>query len=307
MSDSPSSPSHRFRAFGLTFASALPLPELLPAEAGSVADVDIRYGPVPPELPGVLARGVRYQSAPGALRLRVDGVADYLVRDGRTITIARQPQAVDDDVRVFLLGSAFGALLQQRGDLVLHGSAVEWQGEAVAFVGRSGTGKSTLASAFRRRGHAVLTDDVCVVRPDAGGRMCAHPGFPQAKLWLDSLKQLEFDPAGLRRIRGKLEKRAVPLADAFRDEPRRLRKLYVLRSHNRDELKIAPLSGPAKFTALKNQTFRFGFLAAIDAKAAHFQHAMRLAQQAELSAVTRGDDLARLDELVAALEADLRP
>lgn len=304
MSDCP--PSQRYRAFGLTFASVYALPELLPAGSDAVPDVVIVDGAVPEELPGVLKRGVRFQAAAQALRLQVDGVATYLIEHGRRITIARAPGVEDDDVRVFLLGSAFGALLHQRGDLVLHGSAVDWQGEAVAFLGHSGAGKSTLATAFRRRGHAVLTDDVCVVRPDASGRMCAYPGFPQAKLWLDSLQKLEFDPEGLRRIRGKLEKRAVPLVDQFRDAPLPLKKLYVLGQHNRDELKLTPVAGPAKFSVLKRQTFRFGFLAAIEAKTAHFQYALRLAQQAAMSSVVRGDDLARLDELVAAIEADLR-
>jgi hypothetical protein len=291
----------------LTFASAFPLPELLPAENdAAVPDVVIVAGAVPDELPGVLRRGVRFQAATQALRLQVDGVASYLIEQGKRITVARAPDVEDDDVRVFLLGSAFGALLHQRGDLVLHGSAIEWQGEAVAFLGRSGVGKSTLATAFRRRGYAVLTDDVCVVRPDARGRMCAYPGFPQAKLWLDSLQQLEFASEGLRRIRGKLEKRAVPLADQFRDQPLPLKKLYALGTHNKDELKIAAVSGPAKFSVLKNHTFRFGFLAAIEAKATHFQHALKLAQQAPLSSVVRGDDLARLNELVDAIAADLR-
>src|SRR5690606_97236 len=109
-----------------------------------------------------------------SLLLQVDGVARYLVSGGRRITIDRDPAVEDDDVRLFLLGSVFGAMLHQRGDLVLHGSAIEWEGAAVVFMGFSGVGKSTTASAFRQRGHAVLTDDLCVVRPGADGRMLAH-------------------------------------------------------------------------------------------------------------------------------------
>lgn len=297
---------HRHTAFGLSIHSCLELPELLAAAADATADVEIVQGEVPAELPGVLARGVRYQSAPGALRLQVDGVATFLVCDGRRITIMRDPAAGDEDVRAFLLGSVFGALLHQRDDLVLHGSAVAWGDEAIVFLGHSGVGKSTLASAFRKKGHAVLTDDLCVVRPAADGRMRAHPGFPQTKLWLDSLKQLDVSPEGLRRIRHKLEKRAMPLGEDFAREARAVRKLYLLRPHNKGDVNLVPVQGPAKFNLLKNQTYRFGFLAGINEKIGHFQQALRLAQQAPLVSALRPSGAFRLDELVAAIEADLR-
>lgn len=295
-----------YRAFGLVIASPLPLPELLPADGEAASDVEIVYGAVPEELPGALKRGVRYQAAADRLLLQVDGVARFLVEGGRLVTIARDAAADDDDVRVFLLGSVFGALLHQRQDLVLHGSAIEWEGEAVVFVGHSGVGKSTLASAFRKKGHAVLTDDLCVVRPGADGRMLAHPGFPQTKLWLDSLKQLDVSAEGLRRIRNKLEKRAVPLGEDFVRVPLPVKKLYLLRPHNKDELKLTPVQGPQKFSLLKNHTYRFGFLAVIEGKAGHFQHALKLAQQAPLAVALRPSGAFRLEDLVASIETDLR-
>lgn len=298
--------SQLFSAFGLTIRSQLELPELLPVAEAVAPDVEIVYGDVPAELPGVLKRGVRFQSARGALRLQVDGIATYLVRDGRSVTIARDPAADDDDVRVFLLGSVFGALLHQRGDLVLHGSAIAWEDACVVFLGHSGAGKSTLATAFRKRGHAVLTDDLCVMRPGPDGRILAHPGFPQTKLWLDSLKQLDVSPEGLRRIRNKLEKRAVPLGADFATQPLPVKKLFLLRSNNKTELKLTPSQGPQKFNILKNHTYRFGFLEGNDGKAGHFQHVLKLAQQAPLAVAIRPSGKFLLDELVSLIEADLR-
>lgn len=302
---SQSGPRH-YTAFGIVFRSELELPELLPARDGERPDVEVVCGAVPDELPGVLKRGVRFQATAETLRLQVDGVATYLVEHGRKITIAREAAASDDDVRVFLLGSAIGALLHQRGDLVLHGSAIDWNGTAVVFLGRSGVGKSTLAAAFRSRAHAVLTDDLCVVRPGPEGRMLAHPGFPQTKLWLDSLEKLDISPDGLRRIRHKLEKRAVPLATDFAGQPLPVGKLFVLRACNRPELTLEPVQGPGKFAVLKNQTYRFGFLAAIEGKSGHFQRALRLAQQVPLTAIARPSGVFGLGELVEAIEADLR-
>lgn len=295
-----------YTAFGLQFASALPLPELLPAAAGLPADVTIEFASVPTELPDALSRGVRYQSAADELLLLVDGVARYLISHGRRIVIDRAPGAEDDDIRVFLLGSAFGALLHQRQDLVLHGSAVNWDGEAVVFLGHSGVGKSTTASAFRQRGHATLTDDLCVVRPGADGRMIAYPGFPQTKLWIDSLKQLNLSPENLRRIRRKLEKRAVPLGQDFAGTPMPVRKIFLLRPHNKTELSLTPAQGPNKFSILKRHTYRFGFLAGIDGKSGHFQQALKLAQQVPLTVAMRPSGAFLLSKLVERIEADLR-
>lgn len=296
---------HFHHAFGLAIESELPLPELLDGPADTPADITISYGRVPDDLPDAVGRGVRYALAPGRLLLRVDGVARYLIANGRTITIERAPGAEDDDIRVFLLGSVFGAVLHQRNDLVLHGSAIDWHGGAVVFLGHSGVGKSTTATAFRKRGHAVLTDDLCVVRPGADGRMFAHPGFPQCKLWLDSLKKLDFAPDELARIRRKLEKRALPLGGDFSTTPLPVKKLYLLRPHNRAEIKLTATQGPQKFSILKNHTYRFGFLAGIDGKAGHFQQALKLAQQAPLAIAVRPSGAFQLDELVAAFEADL--
>jgi len=297
--------NHLYTAFGLTIRSFLPLPELLPAPPDAVPEVEIVAGPVPDEIPGVLKRGARFQTSAHALRLQVDGIAVYLVEDGCRITIARGPEADDDDVRVFLLASAIAAVLHQRDDLVLHASAVEWQGGAVAFLGRSGVGKSTLAQAFRLRGHAVLTDDLCVIRPDAEGRMLAYPGFPHAKLWLDSLRKLELSPDGFRRIRRALEKRAVPLGESFRTSPLPVRKLYALNPVNKDQLKIVPVVGPGKFLILRTHSYRFGFLAAAERKTGHFQHAMRLAQQVPMATVVRSNGRFRLPDLVDLIAADL--
>lgn len=300
----PTAP-HSYRAFGLTIRSCLPLPELLPADADTNVDVEILYRDVPTELPDALARGVRYQAAKDRLLLTVDGVARYLVEQGRRISIARDAAADDDDVRVFLLASVFGALLHQRQDLVLHGSAVEWKGEAVVFMGHSGVGKSTLASAFRKKGHPILTDDLCVIRPATDGRMLAHPGFPQTKLWLDSLKQLDVSPEGLRRIRNKLEKRAVPLGADFIGRALPVKKIFLLRPHNHPDLELNPLTGPQKFAMLKNHTYRFGFLAAIEGKAGHFQHAMKLAQQVPVAVAIRPSGSFQLDDLVRLIDEDL--
>ena len=302
----PADTPHSHLAFGLKINSALRLPELLSSNSDAPPDVTIEFGTVAVDLPDGVASGVRFAAAPGRLLLRVDGVARYLITEGKHIRIDPDPTTDETDIRVFLLGSAFGALLHQRRDLVLHGSAIDWEGEAVVFLVISGMGKSTTANAFRKRGHAVLTDDLCVVRAGPDGRMQAYPGFPQSKLWLDSLQKLDFSAEGLARIRHKIEKRAVPLGADFSTSPLPLKKLYHLGAHNEDGFLLLPSAGPQKFHLLKQNTYRFGYLAGVEGKIGHFQQVIQLAHQVPLVIAIRPRDGFKLDQFVSTLEADLR-
>lgn len=67
----------------------------------------------------------------------------------------------------------FAALL--RGLEVFHASAVVRDGEAIAFLGPSRAGKTSLALELCRRGARFLADDVLAVEPRAQ-RLLAHPG-----------------------------------------------------------------------------------------------------------------------------------
>lgn len=295
-----------YRAFGVRIRSELALPELLPASQDADAEVEILFGPVPAELPGALARGVRFQSAPNALRLQVDGVASFLVTDGSRIVIDRAAGASDADLRTFLVASPLAAVLHQRGDLVLHASAILWGGEAVCFMGPSGIGKSTLANAFRKRGHALITDDLCIVRAGPDGTMLAFPGFPHTKLWPDSLSRLEIASEGLPKVRSMLEKRIVSVKHDFHTEPVRIRHLYVLGTHNADTIDALPIQGPMKFNVLKRQTYRFGFLPDAQSHAIHFRRAFDLAQRVDMTGVRRPNGWFQLDGLVERIEDRLR-
>lgn len=65
---------------------------------------------------------------------------------------------------LFLSGAVPSFVLMMRGVLVLHASSVELAGEAIAFAGRSGVGKSTVAAAVCTQGGKLIGDDVAVVR-----------------------------------------------------------------------------------------------------------------------------------------------
>lgn len=291
-----------YTAFGLCLAAEFPCPELAPG-VGS-PDVLIRYGMVPATLATAKKIGVRYQAAPGQLLLTVDGVARFLVQDGKEIIVERAPESDDDSLRLFLLGSAMGGLLQQRGMLTLHSSAIEVDGGCIGFLGRSGVGKSTLATALLRRGYRLLTDDVCAVTLAPNATPIVHPGYPQTKLWADALTKLATPPETLRRVRPQLDKHAWPVAAAFCPEVRPLRRLYVLHTINTADLTVQEVERGEKFQVLKNHTYREPFLDGLDGRVPHFRVCAVVAQRVPLSRIIRPSHPFLLDELMTRLEEE---
>ena len=75
----------------------------------------------------------------------------------------------------FLTGQVLPLAALLRGFEVFHSSAVEVGGRAIAFVGHSGAGKSSLALRLVLEGAALITDDVLVLRAE-DERLVAHPG-----------------------------------------------------------------------------------------------------------------------------------
>jgi len=184
-----------YRLYGLLIGSDLPLPELSPAACAiETFDVRLALATLPAALP--MAPGL-HQLADGML-LNMPDAGRYWVRHGRSLLIEPLPDAPERNVRLYLLGSALGLLLHQRGLLPLHASSLSVEGKGIAFVGSSGAGKSTLAAHFLERGFDLLADDVSVVEPWHGDWLI-QPGVRRLRLWGETLRQLGRSPSRYER------------------------------------------------------------------------------------------------------------
>lgn len=252
-----------YQVYGLNVHSELELPELVPAK-GTAADVTIRFGVVPETVENALGSWSWCTASRTEFIFTIEGVGRYHVADGCSITVDRRvgvsegPPAAD--VRLWLLGSAFGALLHQRGLLPLHVSAVKTPHGVWAFTGDSGEGKSTLAGFLCRNHHwELVSDDVSVVDCVAG-EVRIHPGPRKLKLWADALDQLNL-PEG-RRVRdlSNTEKFQLYLDAANQHEKLALNALVVLESVPDDQRpSLERLSGAEAFTACAGAVYRPGY------------------------------------------------
>lgn len=278
-----------YRAFEMMWCSdGLLIPELptSPAAARGTAEPPIVVTPDDPGDWPQLDPGPYdtpfLQMAKGDLRLTVEGIGRFRVANGLRIAWHRQHDGVtDQDLRTFLLGSAVGALLIQRGMLVLHGNALEKDGMAILCMGHSAAGKSTLAYALMLQGWRLLADDLVAVTPDG----LVLPGIPRIKLWHDAARAFGLNPDQLQPIRQGMHKYLL-MGDALQlaDQPAPLKALYLIqqRRHGKgaaDHGRITRIaSQKAAALSLRNQAFRPRFVRGLGQEGANFM-ALALLQQ----------------------------
>jgi hypothetical protein len=290
-----------FKMYGLTAESDWLLPECLPAEEGAEPDIHIIKGLVPEMGIDPASEDTYEQSIDGEFWLNVEEVARYWIRHGKEIIIEPYPNADDASIRVFLLGSAIGALLFQRGLLLIHGNAIEVDGACAVCVGDSGAGKSTLAAAFMLNGNRLLADDVVPVTEQG----MATPGFPRIKLWGDAARQLGIETDGLRRIMPDMDKYNVPLGERYCDTPLPIKWVYVLETVD-EGFHCIPFEGMSRFEPLHENTYRVHFLEAMALKPQHLQQVAKLAGKIRMAKIQRPQSGFRLNELVQFILDDIR-
>ena len=290
----PSECPFAYDAFGLRLRSAFALPELPPApDDERPADVVVYPGDAGAPVEGCGPRLFRVEGREAYLWW--EHVGGFRVVDGREIVVG--PDAADSpQLRLALLGVCAGVLLHQRGLLTLHASAVERDGDAVAFLGWKGAGKSTTAAALVRSGARLITDDVLVVVPGGEGPV-AFPSFPQLKLRRDAADALGHASAPLLGTGGSKSSwtRGLP----FQVGPLPLRALYLLASG--DEVGVTRVDPSEAFLALLSQTYAPRFVGGAGRDALLFRQVVALTRSVPVYRLRRPYDLGAVDEAVDAV------
>jgi len=163
-----------YRLHGLTVQSDVPVDTATVGAAESPIDLHMRRAPeaTVPEDPAagrILADhgdGDRRwyavsRSCSGDLHCRFPGLADVTsTEELTTLTVTPDPTADPGIVDLVAWGAPIAALLTLAGECVLHASAVDIHGRAIAIAGPSGAGKTTLAAALCREGARLAADDL---------------------------------------------------------------------------------------------------------------------------------------------------
>ena len=298
---------YKYTAYGLGIHSAMPLPEL-PTQTAS-AEVTIDYQTIdwqPPEC----IEGPRYWHIEGESAYfywKYGG--KFLVRNGTEIIVDPIPNLEEDYIiRQPILGPLLGMILHQRNYLILHASGVKVGDRACLFLGVKGQGKSTMAATLYGQGYQMMVDDVAAIAFRDNSNPILLPGFPQIKLWPDSVKSALGDtPESFSKIHPLIEKRARPTFDGFFSKPLPLQRIYILRSGSNLEIKqlnpqeaISSLIGNSYIPMTLEDKF-----SQLNNVAQHFRQTANLINQVTVCSLERPRSLDRLSEVVNLIERDL--
>lgn len=195
--------------------------------------------------------------------------------------------------------------LSRQGKLVLHASAVDINGQGVAFIGESGRGKSTLAASFATGGTRFLTDDGLHLEW-VDGECWIIPSHPSIRLWEDSQNALIGATSGVAMAPAldfttKSRLLAGP-GIAFCDQLRPLRRIYFLGEGDALVPTIERLRPADALMCLVKDSFLLD-IEARDMLAQHFDDICRIAK---LPIYFRLDYPRRYDALPQVREAIVR-
>ena len=293
---------HNYLVGGLSVTSQMELPGAICMPPGDRRpDVAVRFGAVPKTFAQSTASGPTWALKGERFLLRVPRLARLLFKGGREICVALEPGAMARDASAFVLETAFGILLHQRGALALHGAVIAKDGRAVAICGRSGAGKSTLAAALCGEGYEFVTDNICVVRPDAEGVPVVLSDGHSLRLWRESIERLDLGARQGQPVREGFEKYFIDPQSGIA-APSRLTAIYVLREARPPyEEGVEPLSLPDAVRALDAQAYRPGLCARMGSKPQMLAQAAALVGHVKIFLLTRPRGFRHLAQTAAIL------
>lgn len=214
----------------------------------------------------------------GGYLLRFPGLVDFEVSADGTRVRAHPGQSTDDaTVEHVYINQLVPLALSRQGRPAFHASVVTVPGGAVAFLGRTGAGKSTLAASFALGEGRFLTDDALLIE-ESGDGFYAVPSHASVRLWQDSAEALA-DKQTAQALPVSYSSKARLLAGpalAYQDSAERLIGAYRLDSEGVGSIRIGALSGTDRYRAWLENSFLLD-IEDEDLLRAHFDWTYRIA------------------------------
>jgi len=233
----------------------------------------------------------------------------FLVRNGREIVVDGNLGVEEQVLGQFILNLPLPMLLHQRGLLILHASAVAMNGMAVAFLGQTGQGKSTIVAALHQHSYPLVTDDVLAlsisnITPESESEVTVFPSYPQLRLWYESVFSLGETLEMWNQVYPNYNKLARSVTNGFYEQFLPLKRIYILGVGNL--FAIEPLSPTEAFQEITGQSYPTTEISKATGNAAlKFQQCAKLASCVSIYRLRRPQDLSTLSELVKLVEEDI--
>lgn len=236
--------------------------------------------------------------------IRFHGLCDYLVaNNGESISAHPVHGVSDSTIQHLYLNQVLPLALSRQYKLILHGAAVIVSKTAVAFIGDSGRGKSTLAASFAMHGLRFLTDDGLQINI-IGDKVFALPSHPSIRLWDDSEAAITSGEVQRTPAVDYSPKARLLAGDNLPhcNKPSSLKYIYFLGDGNTKSITISPVSGrDAMIEMVRNS-----FLLEVEEREMLKRHFGQLSELAKRPIFFRLDYPRRFEMLPEVREAIIR-
>ena len=182
-------------------------------------DVDLTLGPTAPvaaarppggRVTAAVRSGDAYQFVAVAhgpvVTLRLPGICDFVIGPvPGQVECRPDPAASLELIAILATGLLASYLLIADGHCVLHASAVEIDGSAIALLGRQGIGKTTMAALCCAAGARLVTDDVLRLDTEEGIECVGGSGHLRLRphaAW--ALERFETPPTTVATVDGRV-------------------------------------------------------------------------------------------------------
>ena len=245
-----------------------------------------------------------YRRGDGQFLVRFPEQADFTIALGeQAVQAIPQPDLSAPALDTLYRNSVLPIIGNHLGGLNMHGSAVTTPNGALAFMGLSRRGKTTLAGAFAAAGNPFLTEDTVALERDEGAYL-VQPMRPVLRVFGDSAEYLLGDAATCTDADTKSEVDASGKLP-FAEQPAPLRHIFLLGPGDADEVTITRLGEAQAMVQLMQQAFVLD----VEDKPrlrAHFDRIATLAGSVECHALDyprRYDQLPRVIAAILAMSA----
>lgn len=278
---------HTYSAYQFIISSELLLPELPSVDdliATDSPSISLIFGRARREsVPNALVQGLYYHIQPEIGWIEIPNITRFLIKEGRQIIVEPFPGVDEASLRLFLYTVCIPLVLIYHNFFLLHGGAIQWGDQGVAFLADFGQGKSTLLASFLKRADCFLSDDICVLNQDG----VIFPGLPFLQLQDDALNQLDIDRTRLNLIRPAVNKWYVPVQHVVCSQPVLLKTVYMINPSNRPDVQLTPLLGLRKIHHLKKHTYQPLFVKGLGKDLFYFHQCAALAARIKVIDVER--------------------
>lgn len=279
-----------YELYGLKIKSEIEIKELLEINKCTYYDVIIKRGYV---LGDDLVKPVWIKIDNENMRLINTNTGRFKVSNGNEIVIDEFDNASKPAIKSIILGTCFGVLLKQRGNIAIHGSGINLDGKGVIISGKCGAGKSTLLNGFREKGYKFLSDDVCAIKNGF-----IKPSFPQQKLCKDAMDNFYYNIESFKKIDEEKNKYALQFKRDFCQSETSFNTLIELELSDNKEVTIDEIKGLEKIKILIRNIYRIELFSDDMIGSNYFKECLSILEKIKVYNIKRPRDIFTINKQI---------